>query len=75
MILTIVFRYLNYVYFLSVSCLGLIKILLMLAHSTKDIAKELTKLKKEKFDDELGFMHDIKNEVTYFIKDLSPSIM
>ena len=47
----------------------------MLAHSTKDIAAELAKLKKEKFDDELGFMHDIKNEVTYFIKDLSPSIM
>ena len=46
------------------SCLGLIKILLMLAHSTKDIAAELTKLKKEKFDDELGFMHDIKNEAS-----------
>ena len=39
----------------------------MLAHSTKDIAEELTKLKKDKFDDELGFMHDIKNEVIHFI--------
>ena len=38
----------------------------MLAHSTKDIAEELTKLKKEKFDDELGFMHDIKNEASSF---------
>ena len=44
----------------------------MLAHSTKDIAKELTKLKKEKFDDELGFMHDIKNEARLFGLYLSP---
>ena len=35
----------------------------MLAHSSKNIAEELTKLKKGKFDDELGFMNDIKIEV------------